>query len=283
VHGGHGGSLLLAPSALFEPASGDETGSEMGAPLEHDFSTVHAAAYDPYAGMEAGFGRAGGGASAGAGTAGTMIAERGQSLAEATERATSLNGGVSSLGSEKEEGALGGFTMAQRLKRSFGVVASPALQLAAVYFFEYVVCVGFASVANPHPSNWAERKSYEILSFCYQTGVWISRSSIGILQVRRIEIITIVQALNFVFWFLHVEYGFMSVYVQFAAMLWVGLFAGGMYVNVFYWLLQDSKYELDRELGLNIVSFFINLGIMASSVFTLVADNTFLAKFHEKD
>ena len=43
-----------------------------------------------------------------------------------------------------------------RTLRVTRMVFSPAMQLAAVYFFEYMVSVGFASKANPHadPHDW---------------------------------------------------------------------------------------------------------------------------------
>jgi len=78
------------------------------------------------------------------------------------------------------------------------------IQLAAVYFFEYVVSVGFAAVANPkhkdangnvESQSWFQEHAFELLAFCYQVGVLISRSSISIIQVRKIWILTTLQGL----------------------------------------------------------------------------------------
>jgi hypothetical protein len=74
----------------------------------------------------------------------------------------------------------------QRTIRVTKVIASPAFQLAAVYFFEYVVSVGFASKANLNPDkdDWWQVNAYELLAFCYQVGVLIARSSVSIIQIR---------------------------------------------------------------------------------------------------
>jgi len=263
-----------------------------GSVIRRDISTAHAAAFESnhhflpltHAGPGASPSRAVTAAEAQSAAAATQVSEPGAPLhfsdSNSSSALASAHGATVSVAAAADSGDVSALTMGARVKRSFGIVASPAIQLALVYFFEYVVCVGFAAVANPDPETWAERNAYEILSLCYQTGVWISRSSIQLIQIRRFEIITVVQGFNFLFWFLHVMFGFMAVYAQFAAMLWVGLFAGAMYVNVFFVLLRDDKYEVDRELNLNIVSIFINIGVMMSSFFTLIADNTFLAKFH---
>ena len=50
-----------------------------------------------------------------------------------------------------------------------------------------------------------------------------------------------------------------------------------MYVNVFANLVEDTKMaERDREASINIVSLFVSLGIVTSSLFELLMSNTFL-------
>ena len=73
-----------------------------------------------------------------------------------------------------------------RTLRVTRMVFSPAMQLAAVYFFEYMVSVGFASKANPHadPKDWWATNAYELLAFCYQVGVFFARSSVSVIQIR---------------------------------------------------------------------------------------------------
>ncbi len=57
----------------------------------------------------------------------------------------------------------------------------------------------------------------------------------------------------------------------------VGVLGGAMYVNTFYLLLKDKELKTqDQELAINITSIFVNLGIVTSSLFEIIIDNTFL-------
>ena len=159
------------------------------------------------------------------------------------------------------------------------IVWSPGFQLASVYFFEYMVSVGFASKANPHasPSDWWATNAYELLAFAYQVGVFFARSSVSILQIRRIEILTTLQALQFVLWFIHATHPFLPLWFQLVDMVGVGLLGGLMYVNTFYLLVKESRLRpADQELGINLVAIAINVGIVVSSVLEIVLFTTML-------
>lgn len=178
-------------------------------------------------------------------------------------------------------------TKSTRYVRALKLVWWNAFQLLLVYFFEYVASVGGSASAQPAAyatsANWFLRNSYAILSFCYQLGVLISRSSLSLFKVKKVEIITILQGANMVFWVLQAKYlmlvGASEVWILFALMVYVGLLGGGSYVNVFYLVLNDPKITAaDRELCVNITAIFINVGITLSSAFILLMDNTFLKK-----
>ncbi len=166
-----------------------------------------------------------------------------------------------------------------RIRLIMPVIFSTAFQLYLVYFFEYCAYVTFALKANPDSQDSEDfllKNAYEVLSFCYQLGVLISRSSIQFIQIERIYLLTIGQGLNFCIWFAQAHFHFMPLYVQFAHMVCIGLFAGLMYVNVFHSLLKNQNLSPDRELGVNIVSIFVTFGVISSSLFSLLALNTFL-------
>jgi battenin len=93
-----------------------------------------------------------------------------------------------------------------RTCRVLGMVWWRSTQLALVYFFEYVASVGFAAKANPKKegSDWWYTNAFEILAFCYQIGVLISRSSISIIKIKRIWIMTFLQGANFALWLFQV-------------------------------------------------------------------------------
>eukprot|EP01113_Clastostelium_recurvatum_P040019 TRINITY_DN6178_c0_g1_i2.p1 TRINITY_DN6178_c0_g1~~TRINITY_DN6178_c0_g1_i2.p1 ORF type:complete len:520 (-),score=130.86 TRINITY_DN6178_c0_g1_i2:40-1572(-) len=176
-------------------------------------------------------------------------------------------------------------TKGRRYVRTLRLVWWVSLNLALVYFFEYVASVGGSDKAQPPGSetspNWWVRNAYKVLAFCYQLGVLISRSSLGLFKIRRVEVITALQGVNMVFWLLQAKFKWISgptgVWILFAIMVYVGLLGGASYVNVFYLILHDKTTpDKDRELCVNWAAIFINLGITAASVFILIMSNSFL-------
>ncbi|ETO32174.1 Batten's disease protein Cln3 family protein [Reticulomyxa filosa] len=152
--------------------------------------------------------------------------------------------------------------------------------LALVYFFEYVVSVGLAQIANVHESDSVQNRDYVVLALCYQAGVFISRSSISLVQFDQIGMacLTSLQGINFVLWHFHCEYNWFPQWLQFVWMIYVGLLGGAMYVNVVYSILSDTKItKKDKELCMNIMSIWVNFGIIMSSAYEIVIDNTFFA------
>lgn len=168
-----------------------------------------------------------------------------------------------------------------RTMRVGRLVLSPSVQLGAVYFFEYAVSVGFAAIANvkpEHGGSWFRDNAYPVLAFCYQLGVFVSRSSISVVKIDKIEWLTALQGLNFAGWLVHSLHPFIPLWLQFTWMFYVGLLGGAAYVNIFYKLVRDPNIgDQDKELGINIAAIFINIGIVLSAIFEIVADDTFLA------
>uniref|UniRef100_K1PV41 Battenin n=1 Tax=Magallana gigas TaxID=29159 RepID=K1PV41_MAGGI len=154
---------------------------------------------------------------------------------------------------------------------------SKNLQLCAVYLFEYVA-QGCASKVRPASEyNKGCPELFAALSFCYQAGVFVSRSSVQLFQIKRVEVLSVLQFLNMVLWIFDVHYKFIPVYLLPALMIYVGLLGGASYVNIFYLLLHEDKYpEEDREFCINIVSLFITGGIVLGTALETVLFNTVL-------
>ena len=80
--------------------------------------------------------------------------------------------------------------------------------LAIVYYFEYVITTGFpVAIAGQIKKHNPEKKddfllsnAFVIFNFCYQFGVFLSRSSLSFLKIERVWILTLLQFLNFLFW-----------------------------------------------------------------------------------
>jgi len=173
-----------------------------------------------------------------------------------------------------------GETKKQRYIRCAKLVWWNALNLSLVYFFEYVASVGGADKAinSTDSDDWFISNFYAIISFCYQFGVLLSRSSLQFFKIKRIEILTVLQGINMVFWILQANYRFIhSVWPLFILMIYCGLLGGASYVNAFYLILHDKKIpNEDRELCINYAALLVTVGITSASCFILIMDHTFL-------
>ncbi|KAN0037859.1 hypothetical protein ACTA71_000030 [Dictyostelium dimigraforme] len=175
-----------------------------------------------------------------------------------------------------------GETKNQRYIRCARLVWYNAVNLALVYFFEYVASVGGADLAlkkDPDNKDFFISNAFAIFSFCYQLGVLISRSSLQFIKIRHIGVITILQGINMVFWIVQAKYKMVtSVWILFILMVYCGLLGGASYVNVFYLILHDKKIpDEDRSLCVNYAALLVTIGITLAACFILIMDYTFLA------
>ncbi|XP_078332911.1 battenin-like isoform X1 [Crassostrea virginica] len=168
-------------------------------------------------------------------------------------------------------------SVCQRLRRCWGLVWWLSINLCAVYLFEYVAQGCAAKVRPKTEYNKGCPELFAALSFCYQAGVFVSRSSVQMFQIKRVEILSLLQLINMVLWIFDVHYKFIPVYLLPALMIYVGLLGGASYVNIFYLLLHEDKYpEEDREFCINITSLFITGGIVLGTVLETILFNTIL-------
>lgn len=95
------------------------------------------------------------------------------------------------------------------MKPIFKKIGFFQLNLGLVYFLEYVCLTSYAEryiarLKHEYPeraNEFALSHGYVIFSLCYQVGVFISRSSLSVVKIKRVEILTILQAINFIFFF----------------------------------------------------------------------------------
>ncbi|GAM25239.1 hypothetical protein SAMD00019534_084140, partial [Acytostelium subglobosum LB1] len=175
-----------------------------------------------------------------------------------------------------------GETKKQRYIRCARLVWWNAINLMLVYFFEYVASVGGADLAvRSLKGDWFNENAYPILSFCYQFGVLLSRSSLQLVKIKRIGVITVLQGINMALWLLQGRYKMISsIWVLFVLMFYCGLLGGASYVNVFYLILHDKRIpNEDREVCINYAALLVTLGITLASVFILVMDHTFMKAY----
>ena len=74
------------------------------------------------------------------------------------------------------------------------------LNLGCVYFLEYMCITCFTdritnqiNAKNPIRAidSFLYKNAFTIFNFCYQIGVFLSRSSLSVVKIRRVEILTI--------------------------------------------------------------------------------------------
>lgn len=73
------------------------------------------------------------------------------------------------------------------------------INLMVVYFLEYMCTTCYSDritkkIKTKYPlkvDEFVYKNGFIILSFCYQIGVFISRSSLAIIKIPRVEIMTI--------------------------------------------------------------------------------------------
>eukprot|EP01139_Manchomonas_bermudensis_P025888 Amastigsp_a847190_26.p5 type:complete len:163 gc:universal Amastigsp_a847190_26:1-489(+) len=150
---------------------------------------------------------------------------------------------------------------------------------------EYVVSVGCADLAEPKSgapahSNFFATHTFVVLAFCYQLGVFVSRSSLRFFKVKHVEVLSVLQLVNMAFWMLDDAHKWMSYPWQFAAMVYCGLLGGTSYVNTFYLINSSVRIgDADRKLCIYIAAVFTNVGICAAAAFVLLMDGTFMSKY----
>lgn len=122
---------------------------------------------------------------------------------------------------------------------------------------------------------WAEQKFFLLMNLAYQTGVTISKGSLAYLQIDRIYMLTVLQALNWGFLWLNTQHMWITtVYFMFPFYIWVGLMGGATYVNVMFKLLNmDTLSNEDKQSALVLSLMFQETGKILSSTFVLIVSN----------
>jgi battenin len=186
------------------------------------------------------------------------------------------------------------------------------LNLLVVYVAEYAIQFmapfSFPCQLVKNSSNFWLSNSFVVTQFCYQLGVLASRSSLLCLRIRRVWILSVIQVANAIFWFLQAKLLVVGsaddsdreeslAFILFAYMVFVGLFGGASYVNVFFNILELDPTSLDeraincdgaegernqvtaqekRQLMMNIGAVYAIAGISLGSFVDLIFSNTVL-------
>uniref|UniRef100_A0A183SHE4 Battenin n=1 Tax=Schistocephalus solidus TaxID=70667 RepID=A0A183SHE4_SCHSO len=124
----------------------------------------------------------------------------------------------------------------------------------------------------------------------YQCGVFISRSSVRLVQFKRTWIMAVLQALNFGICLVQTIKPFMpSIWLMFAFILYEGILGGLSYVNTFHRIITEVSYVLPtfpisspqhrptepayKEYSMAVAAFADGLGITAAGLLSVPLHN----------
>lgn len=147
------------------------------------------------------------------------------------------------------------------------------IPLILVYLFEYFINQGLFELVYFPGISLDESEQYRWYQVLYQIGVFISRSSVNIVQFRHVWIMAVLQFVNVVYFTFEAIYMFTpSIWIIFVLILWEGLLGGGGYVNTFY-RMQIEVPEARREYAMMITSISDSVGIALAGVAAIPSHN----------
>jgi battenin len=150
-----------------------------------------------------------------------------------------------------------GYVIGMLHNKMFWFFFNLAVVYVAEYAAQFMAPFSFYCKVSWKGSFWINN-SYTITQFCYQLGVFISRSSLMCIKIPYVGVISILQVINAVGWLVQAKTKFISIhssqsaetglsFLLFAWMLFVGLLGGASYVNVFYLILCRGQAMQQKE------------------------------------
>ena len=153
------------------------------------------------------------------------------------------------------------------------------LNLALMYFFQYTIqqalvvgCTNNIKQTMPgHHREFIYDNAFVIFNLCYQSGVFIMRSSLSLVKIRQIGFLTIAQSILFALFFANSVFTLSSnIMVWFGLIFVVGLLAGACSVNVMHLIKSSDQLEkTEKELALNISFVCNDCGTLLASLVSL--------------
>ena len=158
------------------------------------------------------------------------------------------------------------------------------INLGLLNFLQHLICYCFCERTNKHKfinseGTYFEKTQYETLLLFYEFGFVLSSACAFIIRnIKYLEIFTYLQFINTILWAIESLIGFVSnQWICYIHLFFVGFCGGGGHVGFLDKLINSKKISKRiKELCLNICEFFIDWGILLSSLTSIIFDNTFL-------
>ncbi|KAK9497235.1 hypothetical protein O3M35_004592 [Rhynocoris fuscipes] len=145
------------------------------------------------------------------------------------------------------------------------------IPLFLVYFFEYFINQGLFELITFDLSWLTHAEQYKWYQVDYQIGVFLSRSSINLFQIRHTWILALCQGISLIFFATEAIFTYVpSIYVIFFAILLEGFFGGAAYVNTYNRITHEISDD-KREFSMGITSLADALGISLAGFLAIPA------------
>ena len=163
-------------------------------------------------------------------------------------------------------------SLAANLRRARSLFFPYMVPLLLVYIAEYTINQGVSpTLLFPLDSSpFSEfRAFYPFYGLLYQVGVFISRSSMPFIRIRRLYLPSLLQVANLLLLTAHGIWNFIpSVYIVFLIIFWEGLLGGAVYVNTFSEIMHNVPVQ-DREFSMGATSVSDSGGICIASLISM--------------
>ncbi|KAF6216760.1 hypothetical protein GE061_001109 [Apolygus lucorum] len=147
------------------------------------------------------------------------------------------------------------------------------LPFGLVYLFEYFINQGLQELIHFDYSWITSDNQYVSYQLLYQTGVFFSRSSIGLFQIHNTWMLALLQGINVIILGADAVYGYIpGIYYIWAMILWEGCLGGLSYVNTYDRINHEVPIE-KRDFSMSINSFGDAVGISLAGVLAIPAHN----------
>ncbi|XP_063286954.1 battenin [Pelobates fuscus] len=151
------------------------------------------------------------------------------------------------------------------------------IPLAIVYFAEYFINQGLYELIYFPDVSMSHSEQYRWYQMLYQAGVFVSRSSLRCVTIRRIWILSLLQCALAIFLLFGIAYLFLPSFglpVIFLIIIFEGLLGGAAYVNSFNNIAVNSKPE-HKEFSMGVACVSDTLGISLSGAIAIPVHNYF--------
>ncbi|KAM9843091.1 battenin [Aulostomus maculatus] len=165
----------------------------------------------------------------------------------------------------QEARSTGTLTLSEKLHIYKGLLKF-VLPLGLVYFAEYFINQGLMELLYFPAFFLSHAEQYRWYQTLYQIGVFLSRSSLCCVKIRKLWGLSLLQVVNALVLLLAVRYQFLpSAWLVFAIILYEGLLGGAAYVNTFYFISKEAE-DRQREFAMAAASVGDSLGIALAAL-----------------